>query len=388
MSSFSKSSLDHDWELATTRTSSSRDQTISDDDDDEDLLAAADEDLENSELGDEWEGIDSESQSESQDHPQTTPLQAQRVLSADADDDAGVDLSASAESSTGPSENSGTDSTFSFHFPDPLEASREYAEAAPVDGEMSDADTNSVLESDVVGLSMSIGALERSTTLVVPLARSSSIRSSPSATSSISTSSISSRFPSAAYVSSVFVAKRLTRRSFDSRFALTALAIACVALPGVYHSMLSRSQVPTQSIISTLPAPSYDFTETLSLVTPLPLIEAPISIPTPYSETWSNVEPSAAESLEPAPAPSALTRNRDPISAVASTYMSFSNLVLRDLHDVLRVIDELLSFIRSRSIADAKRSILEYIALKFADRHERAKINARKLWGRVKTGVV
>lgn len=389
MSSLSKSSLDNDWELATARTSSSRDRTVSSDDEELDSLGDDDDQVQ-SELGDEWEGIDTESHSESQeiiDYPQTTPLQPQRVLSADADN-AQADLSASAESSSGPSENSGTDSTFSFHFPDPLEASREYAEAAlpHVDGDLSDADTNSIVESDAVGLSMSIGALERSATLVVPpLARSRSV------TPVAATASISPRFPFTAYVSYPLFwlksGKRLMNVLFDSRVALTALVIACIALPGVYQGMLSRSHEPAQSLIPTITESSYDYSTSLAPVTslpPAPLIEETTEETVVQFSTATLETPSSVESLS---APSVLPTHDDQASAVASTYMSFSNLILRDLHDVLQIIDELLLFIRSRTIANVKRSLLEYVALVLADRHERAKNNARKLWSRARGGI-
>jgi len=70
-------------------------------------------------------------------------------------------------------------------------------------------------------------------------------------------------------------------------------------------------------------------------------------------------------------------------SSLSHTYQSFSKIILNDLQDVLDLIDELLLFIRGHTPVDAiqqhSRSLLDYLADKVADRHERAKHNARIL---------
>lgn len=415
MSATSKSSLDHDWELATARTSSSSHPTVTSDDELETISLPADP----SELGDDtWEGIDDDNESisspvETSHQPEKhelTPLQAQRVLS----DDAESPESDQAVSEAGPSETSGTDSTFSFHFPDPLEASREYATypEAPVNGSElgeSEAETNSIAETDALapglGMSMSIGALERSATLVQP-------RSSSDSTPVVATS-ISSRFAFAAYVSypSVWCRSRktLTCICIGSGIALTAVAIAFF-MPGVYHrAELSRSDHITriQPVSLALVSPQLAVkphgvhveSPLLALATVLPArpIEAPIQFPTlssfndlrsrePYSPPPGSIAASpSSTALAPRSNNTALSLN--PIFLVASslstTYSSFGKVILRDLRDVLQIIDELLIFLRSHTISDAvehsSRSIVDFIVQKLAGRHERAKINARKL---------
>ncbi|KIM33460.1 hypothetical protein M408DRAFT_326173 [Serendipita vermifera MAFF 305830] len=169
---------------------------------------------------------------------------------------------------------------------------------------------------------------------------------------------------------------------FDSRLVLiAAFVIACLALPGVYHVILPRSQVPV--VVPASPTSSYDLGESLALVTPVPvvpLVEEPVFIVPDPSEAISTTE----SSLSPVPSAS----SRGSTSAIASTYFSFSNMVLRDLQDVMRVIDEILAFLRNQTLADAKRTMLEYWAYVLADRHKRAKSNARKLWSRARGGVV
>jgi hypothetical protein len=423
MSSTSKSSLDHDWELATARTSSSTHPTVTSDDELETISLPADP----SELGDDtWEGIDDDNESVSSPletsqqaaNHEMTPLQSQQVLNAedDEDEDAEAPEADLTMSEVGPSENSGTDSTFSFHFPDPLEASREYSiyPEAPVDGSEpgeSDAETNSIAETDLVapGLStsISIGALERSATLVQP-------RSSSNSTQIVVATSISSRFAFAAYVSYPLECyksrKMLTWMWFGSGIALTAVAIACVAMPGVYHrGELSRSDstiriqtmpytmVPTKLVTKPHGVDQESPVLALATISPAPPIEAPIEIPTlsSFSDSRSREPPSPPPgSIVASPLSTALvlpsnhtslSLNRITLvtSSLSTTYNSFSKVILRDLHDVLHIIDELLLFLRSHTIADtveySSRSIVDFIVQKLADRHERAKINARKL---------
>jgi len=428
MSSTSKSSLDHDWELETARTMSSTHLTATSDEELETISLPADP----SELGDDpWEGIDEENESlsspiEVTNRPtahELTPLQRQRELGAEADPEDDVEATAASDlslSEAGPSENSGTDSTFSFHFPDPLEASREYAPypEPPVNGSEhgeSDAETSSVIETDAVtpelGTSMSIGALERSATLVQPKSGGNRL--------SLVATSISSRFAFAAYVSYPSLWSRswktLTRMRFGSGIAFTAIAIACITLPAVYQrGLLSRSDmvymkaVP-DALVSTASAAkplgahvdsSLSALATIPACGALQSIEKSIQIPTlsdfhDLRSIESTLSP--PRSFASSPSTSALVLHNsssnvtslslNPIALVTSslstTYNSFSRIILRDLHEVLQIIDELLLFLRSHTLSDtieySSRSIMEFIMQKLGDRHERAKLNARKL---------
>jgi hypothetical protein len=400
MSSTSTVSLDPDWELSTGKSSTAH--TFSDDDLESFSLSGPP-----SELGDEpWDGFEDDDESpvlhpimgDDAESPVTpaadlvehTPLQASVALSADEHHE-GDDPDLTMSGIQG-SEDSNTNSTFSFHFPDPLSKSDEddtYAQLCePPNESASEAETESVPGSDILARD----ELREREATIIP--RNPSFATSPR-----------SRSVFATYVSLPFCiiqrVEGLTRRRFGSGIAIFAVLIACVIWNP--HRIGSAPNSKMVELLSTgtaqriLNTPTILSTAVRSDVTISPLIDAKEQLPTSHERRPLMLEapPSSGffigslDSSYPTTLkkgqPTTLSLN--PLSTISSslsdTYQTFSKIILKDLRDVLDLIDELLLFIRGytpvETIQQHSQSILDYLAEKVADRHERAKHNARIL---------
>lgn len=408
MSSASKASLDPDWELSTGKISAVH--TLSDDDLESFSLSGPP-----SDLGDEpWDAFEDDNDNGNEsplldpiiehdtespvtpaaDLVEHTPLRASVALSAADEHEQGDDPDLSM-SGIQASEDSSTNSTFSFHFPDPLSKSVEddtYAQLCePPNEPASEAETDSVLGSDI----LERDELEEREATIIP--RSPSFATPPR-----------SRSVFATYVSLPFrIIQRAEGLTKYSGIAIFAVLIACaiwnpprigsaVLFPNNSKmvEILSTETVQrvsnTPTILSTAVRPDVTITPLIDAKEQLPSVSGherrPLMLEAPPSSgffigSFDSSHPTTFKKGQPT------AHSLNPLSTMSSslskTYQTFSKIILKDLRDFLALIEELLLFIRGHTpvetIQQHSRSVLDYLADKVSERHERAKHNARIL---------
>jgi hypothetical protein len=403
MSSASKASLDRERELTVaTERSSSTAHTLSDDDLELFSLSGP-----SSELGDEpWDAFDDDNGNEHDspfldpiiehdDESPATPaadlvehpaLLTSVALSAADNDEQSEDPDLTM-SGIQASEDSSTNSTFSFHFPDPLDKSLEddtYARLCePQNESQSEAETESLPGSDILERDE---PNEREATIIPP---TPSFATPPRSRSMLVT-----------YVSFPFRviqrAEGLTIRRFGSGIALFAVLIACVIWnPPHFGSAVLLSNNPTAvealsienaqsvsntpAILSTAVRPDVTIAPLVGAKEQLPGVSAherrPLMLEAPPS---SGFFIGSLDATFEKGQPTAL-----PLFSLSDTYQTFVKIIFKDLQDVLDATVELLLFIRGHipvePIQQHSRTVMDYLADKVAERHERAKHNARIL---------
>lgn len=256
------------------------------------------------------------------------------------------------------SEDTASTSTFSFHFPDPLRAQPEEHPRYNVPHD----DVDSLISRDSVrdfgtDFAATVDALERSATLKPPPS------DPPLATHS-------------------------HRRTWVAIFiaVLGLLAVAALNLHpssilvrdhGVSESFLSKDSVPYMP-----PAAPVDVSQDADEPA------RPVTLDTsPRSHFPITALPVETRVILHTNRTVIMSLSLRPISRVMGTlthtYSTFTKAFLNDLRNVARIIEELLLYLRETMVIETaqrqSKSILEYLAEKMGDRHQRAKRNAKAL---------
>ncbi|KAG8814382.1 hypothetical protein FRC19_001795 [Serendipita sp. 401] len=415
-------SSNHDWELATSTSSISSTATTvvlsgSEDEEEYDLESSPSltSDLEDEEI---WQGLGDEgSFSESSgvfspspsspsyrrrmafadddDNVYDTPLQSTRHL--DNEEEEAVvrmdpDLTVSG---IDPSEVSSSTSTFSFHFPDPLKAPEEGMEGQDAYEELVRRGLMRTETEETMATMEGLGSmmfdsdmvesvdrlLKRSSTTLFPLPQSVPSSSPPPASK-----------------------KRTHRIALWPIGIATALVLLWLS---VYLNQLKSSSllypvIHRQSDVKVFhheDTPSQWRNEPVALVDAVvdrpPKIEAgvpPLANGPSPSRDFPLISTPSLVHLPPKALPNENLTTVTPLSfqpwtrvinSISHYYGTFSNILLHDLREISRMIEELLLFLRETAVVSSVRArsqtAMEYLMERMSHRHERAKRNAKVL---------
>lgn len=396
-------SLDLDWELTAVLSGSA--STLRDDDLDSLPTSASPSDLDD----EGWDGFEDDGEflssspfskrteevisGPSTDVLERTPLQASRALD---DEEEGMKLSGMQGS-----QDSSTNSAFSFHFPDPLDTSLQcdaYPGLYEPQYESEVADTEGEVDY-IAGTDAPLSEEdEKGPATLVPRSPSfatSTGSSSPEATRTVFPVLASRpwailsryRLSSAAAIFALCFAVGLWSLIPWDRHAVNDLSLP---IPKEISTSMNSALVivpPAPTVLSTAVCPDEtaqpvviglldgrDHFPTISTHKQRLMLEAPPH--TGFFIGSFNSEPVRQTS-------SSLSLNSVSklVSSLSTTFHSLSNVLLRDLRDVLAFIDELLLFIRGHvpveTIQQHSYSLLDYLTQQMAHRHDHAKRNAR-----------